>query len=160
MNRNTGEDEQASSALQTWGARGPEEPCGLCSWCEELRPEFDDVLHEADVLWHRYQQPGRYLLTAGHTGLHRTTCSWIRRRMPSTYSRPEGDAYLAALQRWAHSAGSTRGPDAWERYSRHLQFAPMTMEEARNWIASMTSPRGARNYNLCKLCKPAVTPAE
>ncbi|MFI1226273.1 MULTISPECIES: hypothetical protein [unclassified Streptomyces] len=135
--------------------REPEEPCGGCIWCHEAKPKFDRVLDGADYLRVSYQDPEQFSYTATGNYLHRTTCSYVRRRMPADHVRPEGEAYARALQKWAHEHHDYNSPEAEERYSPHLRLYIMSPARARQWIAENTGPRGGRNYRLCKECRPS-----
>ncbi|MDX3208457.1 hypothetical protein [Streptomyces scabiei] len=137
----------------------PEPPCGGCTDCQQARPMFDLVLDGADRLWQRYQDPAQFSFTANGSGLHRTTCRYIRLLMPTEHTRPEGEAYDLALQQWGHGSHDFYSNQAEERYSSHMRLDIMTPSEAREWIVENIGTRGGQNFNLCKVCRPEVPSA-
>ncbi|MFJ3497821.1 hypothetical protein ACIPPJ_30110 [Streptomyces sp. NPDC086091] len=128
---------------------------GGCVLCEERRTWFDGLLDEADVQWKRWQQPENYPFAAGQQGIHETSCSVVRRMMPTEYARPTGEAYGKALNSFSHAEDHHYG-GAFEDSGDYPRLDVMTPDEARSWVAERTGPKGGRNYKLCRRCAPAV----
>jgi len=124
--------------------------------CEKHRSWFDAMLDRADMHWQRLQQPQTYPFAAGRQGIHETSCSVVRREMPSQYARPTGEAYLQALNAFAHTGDPHSSSEEFEGFRAYPRFAVMTQEEARGWVAERTGPKGGRNYKRCQRCGPAV----
>ena len=137
-------------------ASEPEPPCGRCEWCQAAQSAFDNLLDIADGLWRRFQAPEQNSFTVNGRNLHRTTCSYIRRQMPTDHARPEGEAYDLALQKWAHEHHDYYGQEGARRYSAHLLLEIMTPAEAQEWITSRARPRGGPDFRLCKACCPEL----
>jgi hypothetical protein len=149
-------------ALRCWEAEDPDDlrnvclQAGGCVLCEKHRSWFDGLLDEADDRWQRLQQPEKYPFAAGRHGLHETSCSVVRRGMPSDYARPTGEAYVAALNAFSHTVDPHSSREDFEGCRDYPHFQAMTSQEARNWIAERTGPKGGRNYKRCQRCAPAV----
>lgn len=148
-------------AFRCWEAEDPDElrtrcrEAEGCVLCRERRPWFDKMLDEADGRWRRFQQPERYPFTAGRQGLHETTCSVVRREMPSEFTRPTGEDYLEALNAFGHTVNYTY-TEEFEGSGAYPRWDVMTVEEARVWVAERTGPKGGRNCKRCQRCAPAV----
>ncbi|RNG26223.1 hypothetical protein EEJ42_15580 [Streptomyces botrytidirepellens] len=128
---------------------------GGCALCEERRSWFDALLDDSDARWNRLQEPESYPFTAGRNGLHETTCSVVKREIPSSYARPTGDAYTSALHAFSHTVDPHSSQDDFEGSGDYPRFEAMTSQQARKWITDRTGPKGGRHYKLCHLCAPA-----
>lgn len=129
---------------------------GGCALCEERRSWFDALLDGSDARWERLQQPETYPFAAGRQGIHHSTCSVVKRETPSSYSRPTGNAYVTALNAFSHTVDPHSSREDFEGCRDYPHFQAMTSQEARNWIAERTGPKGGRNYKRCQRCAPAV----
>lgn len=148
--------------LRCWEAEDPDDlrnaclEAGGCVLCEKHRSWFDGLLAKADDRWQRLQQPEKYPFAAGRQGLHETSCSVVKREMPSDYVRPTGEDYVVALNAFSHTGDPHSSSEDFEGSRNYPRFEVMTPEEARAWIAERTGPKGGRNYKRCQRCAPAL----